>query len=387
MEEELSQIIEECRTAVEDPEYPAVHEWLEANPEGKVLGHFQVYFPEEIAHAGGMLPLKMMGFDTTVQLREADAHIAAFVCSILRTSLEQALSGRLDFLSMYVTQPICDAARHLNGVWARQFPELNCQILYLPQNAASSHAPEYLRAEYRRIAGIIEEITGNPITDDSLRASIELFNENRRLLRELYQIKRETPWQVGLTDSYLLMAAAGAMPRERHNELLGRALSLIDARERNPQDKLRIVFEGGYCEQPPIEMLSMLQDVAYVVDDDFMIGLRWLLEDVPTSGDPVANLAVAYLENSSYSPVQRDPRKLKEDMLLKRIHESDAQAAIVAAPKMCEPGLEEQVAYDGALTEADIPHLIVEFEEKTTNFEQARMEIETFAESLMFDFV
>ncbi len=387
MEEELSQIIEECRTAVEDPEYPAVHEWLEANPDGKVLGHFQVYFPEELAHAAGMLPLKMMGFDTTVQLREADAHIAAFVCSILRTSLEQALSGRLDFLSMYVTHPICDAARHLNGVWARQFPELNCQILYLPQNAASSHAPEYLRAEYRRIAGIIEEITGNPITDDSLRASIELFNENRRLLRELYQIRRETPWQVGLTDSYLLMAAAGAMPRERHNELLERALSLIHARERNPQDKLRIVFEGGYCEQPPIEMLSMLQDVAYVVDDDFMIGLRWLLEDVPTSGDPVANLAVAYLENSSYSPVQRDPRKLKEDMLLKRIHESDAQAAIVAAPKMCEPGLEEQVAYDGALTEAHIPHLIVEFEEKTTNFEQARMEIETFAESLMFDFV
>ena len=265
-----------------------MHEWLEANPDGKVLGHFQVYFPEEIAHAAGMLPLKMMGFDTTVQLREADAHIAAFVCSILRTSLEQALSGRLDFLSMYVTQPICDAARHLNGVWARQFPELNCQILYLPQNAASSHAPEYLRAEYRRIAGIIEDITGNAITDDSLRASIELFNENRRLLRELYQIRRETPWQVGLTDSYLLMAAAGAMPRERHNELLGRALSLIHARERNPQDKLRIVFEGGYCEQPPIEMLSMLQDVAYVVDDDFMIGLRWLLEDVPTSGDPVS---------------------------------------------------------------------------------------------------
>ncbi len=387
MEEELSQIIEECRTAVEDPEYPAVHEWLEANPDGKVLGHFQVYFPEELAHAAGMLPLKMMGFDTTVQLREADAHIAAFVCSILRTSLEQALSGRLDFLSMYVTHPICDAARHLNGVWARQFPELNCQILYLPQNAASSHAPEYLRAEYRRIAGIIEEITGNPITDDSLRASIELFNENRRLLRELYQIRRETPWQVGLTDSYLLMAAAGAMPRERHNELLERALSLIHARERNPQDKLRIVFEGGYCEQPPIEMLSMLQDVAYVVDDDFMIGLRWLLEDVPTSGDPVANLAVAYLENSSYSPVQRDPRKLKEDMLLKRIHESNAEAAIVAAPKMCEPGLEEQVAYDGALTKAHVPHLIVEFEEKTTNFEQARMEIETFAESLLFEFV
>jgi benzoyl-CoA reductase subunit C len=387
MEEELNEIIEECRIVVEDPEYPAVHQWLEENPNGKVLGHFQVYFPEEIAHAAGMFPLKMKGFDRSVQIRQADAHIAAIVCSILRTSLEQALSGRIDFLSMYVTHPICDAARHLNGVWTRQFPELSCQILYLPQNAASPHAPAYLLAEYRRIAGIIEEITGTSITDESLRASIELFNENRRLLRELYQIRRETPEQIGLTDSYQLMAAAGAMPRERHNELLRRALPLIRARDNHPQDKLRIVFEGGYCEQPPIEMLSMLQDVAYDVDDDIMIGLRWLTEDVPTSGDPMQNLAVAYLETSDYSPVQRDPRKPKEDMLLKRIHESEAEAAIVAAPKMCEPGLEEQVAYDNALTAAGIPHLIMEFEEKTTNFEQARMEIETFAESLLFEFV
>jgi benzoyl-CoA reductase subunit C len=74
-------------------------------------------------------------------------------------------------------------------------------------------------------------------------------------------------------------------------------------------------------------------------------------------------------------------------MLLKRIHDSGAEAAIVAAPKMCEPALEEQVAYDDALTAAGLPHLIMEFEEKTTNFEQTRMEIETFAESLLFEFV
>lgn len=387
MEDEFSRIIEECRIAVEDPEYPAVHKWLNDNPDGKVLGHFQVYFPEEIAHAAGMLPLKISGFDSSVQIREADAHIAAFVCSILRTSLEQGLSGRLDFLSMYVTTPICDAARHISGVWTRRFPDMNCQILYLPQNAASGHAATYLLNEYRRIAGIIEEIAGKTISDDSLRASLALFNENRRLVRELYRMRRETPWQIGLTDSYLLMASAGSMPRERHNELLRGALEIISSRDNRPQDKIRVVFEGGYCEQPPIEMLSVLQDVAYVVDDDFMIGLRWLLDDVSTAGDPMENLAVAYLEASSYSPVQRDPRKPKEKMLLKRIRESNADAAIVAAPKMCEPGLEEQVAHDAELVAAGIPHLIMEFEEKTANFEQARMEFETFAESLLFEFV
>lgn len=363
-----------------------MHEWLEANPGGQVLGHFQVYFPEEIAHAAGMFPLKMMGADTSVQIKEADAHIAAFVCSILRTSLEQALAGRLDFMSIYVTHPICDAARHLNGVWTRRFPETSCQILYFPHNARSAYREAYLFEEYRRIAGIIEEATGKPISDESLRASIDVFNENRRLLRELYAIKRETPWLVTLVEAYLLTRAAGVMARERHNELLRQALPLIGARENKPQDKLRMVFEGGFCEQPPLEMLSVLQDVAYIVDDDLLIGLRWLTEDVPTAGDPMQNLAVAYFESSSYSPVQRDPRKPKEEMLLARIRGSGAQAAIVSAAKMCEPGLEEQVAYDTALSDAGVPHLIMEFEEKTANFEQTRMEVETFAESLLFEF-
>lgn len=386
MADELSGIIEECRTVVEDPDFPAVHRWLEENPDGKVLGHFQVYFPEEIAHAAGMLPIKTMGADSSVQIGEADAHIAAFVCSILRTALEQALTGSLDFLSMYVTHPICDAARHVNGIWTRKLSDVSCQILYYPHNAASAHAGRYLLGEYRRIAGIIEEITGTEMTDDALSASIAVFNENRSLLRELYALRRREPWLVTLVESYLLTRAAGVMPRERHNALLRAAMPLLRARTAKPQDKIKLVFEGGFCEQPPLEMLSVLQDVAYVVDDDLLIGLRWLTEDVPTGGDPLQNLASAYLEASSYSPVQRDPRKPKEEMLLRRIRESGAEAAIVSAAKMCEPGLEEQVTYDEALTAAGIPHLIMEFEEKTANFEQTRMEVETFAESLLFEF-
>jgi benzoyl-CoA reductase subunit C len=133
-------------------------------------------------------------------------------------------------------------------------------------------------------------------------------------------------------------------------------------------------------------MLAVIQDVCYVVDDDLLIGLRWLTEDVPVDGDPMENLARAYFEGSSYSPVQRDPAKPKEEMLLERIRGAKADAAIVAAAKMCEPGLEEQVAYSRALDAAQIPHLVMEFEEKMTVFEQMRMEVETFAESLLFEF-
>jgi benzoyl-CoA reductase subunit C len=92
-----------------------------------------------------------------------------------------------------------------------------------------------------------------------------------------------------------------------------------------------------------LDLIRMVGRSCYVVDDDFLIGLRWILEDVPSTGDPLHQLAQAYLEKSSYSPVQHDLRKPKEKMLKERISAARADAAIITAAKMCEPGLEEQV--------------------------------------------
>jgi benzoyl-CoA reductase subunit C len=116
-----------------------------------------------------------------------------------------------------------------------------------------------------------------------------------------------------------------------------------------------------------------------------MIGLRWIVDGVDVDGDPLGALARAYLERSSYSPVQHDLRKPKEKMLLERIARARAQAAIVCAAKMCEPGLEEQVAYTHALDRAGIPYFVSEFEENMTSFETLAVQLETFVENLMFD--
>jgi benzoyl-CoA reductase subunit C len=284
---------------------------------------------------------------------------------------------------MFVSHPICDAARNLAAIWGRNV-DYPCQILYLPQNANSAHSIEYLTAEYARILGNLEEVAGRRVSDADLRRSIEIFNVNRALLRELYSIKRERPWLLSAEEGYLLTALAGILPREEHNELLEWLLPLIRRRDLKRQDRIRVVFEGGFCEQPPLDLIRTIGRSCYLVDDDLLIGLRWLLEPVPTTGPPLEALAHAYLESSSYSPVQHDLRKPKEKMLLDRIERSGADAAIIGAAKMCEPGLEEQVAYTGALDEHDIPYLVTEFQETMSSFEHMELQLETFAENLLF---
>ncbi len=375
----LDEVLYQCRELVEDVEFPTVRRWREAG--GKVLGHFQVYFPEEIAHAAGMLPVKVRG--APVDRRQADSRFGSYLCSILRSSLELALSGRLE-LDIFVSHPICDAARNLAAVWGRNFAYPS-EILYLPQNANSAYSTPYLRDEYARLQGDVETVAGRLISAQDLRHSITVFNENRRLMRDLYAIKRETPWLISIDEAYALVSLGGMIPREEHNELLENVIPQIKARPARKQDKIRVVFEGGFCEQPPLDLLRMIGESCYVVDDDLLIGLRWLQEDVPTEGDLLLNLADAYLNKSSYSPVQHDLRKPKEKMLLQRIRGAGAEAAIITAAKMCEPGLDEQVAYSKALDEQNIPYFISEFEEKMTSFDHLQVQLETFVENILFE--
>ena len=375
----LDAALNACRDLLEDPAFPTVHAWKESG--GKVLGHFQVYFPEELAHAAGMLPVKVRG--APVEMRQADSHFGSYLCSILRSSLEVCLDGRLP-LDMFVTHPICDAARNLAGVWARNLP-YPAQILYLPQNANSAGTADYLRGEYARLLSDIEAVAGRRVTEADLRRSVAVFNENRRLLREVYAIKRDTPWLLPVDQAYVLVALGALLPREEHNTLLAALLPQIRLRTAKSQDKIRIVLEGGFCEQPPLDLLAVIGQSCYVVDDDLLIGLRFLVRDVDERQEPLAALADAYLNGSSYSPVQHDTRKPKEEMLLERIDSSGAQAAILAAAKMCEPGLDEQVAYTKALDAAHIPYFVTEFEEKMSGFDQMQLQLETFIESILFD--
>ncbi len=100
----LDAALADVRELLEDPTCPTVHRWREDG--GKVVGHFQVYFPEEIAHAAGLLPVKVHG--AAVEARQSEARFGSYLCSIVKTSLELALDGRLPLI---YSSPIQSAMR------------------------------------------------------------------------------------------------------------------------------------------------------------------------------------------------------------------------------------------------------------------------------------
>ena len=380
----IEEIVQSCRETIEDNSFATVREWKKGEPRRKVVGYFPVYFPVELIAAGGMLPVAIFGGGSRIAVKRGDAHMYSFMCSICKTTAELALGGQFDFLDLFVGHPICDAARHMPSLVERNTEGIDVDLLYYPGSIAADVAVPYLRREYARVRSLLEATCGHAIPDGAIRDSVREYNEVRRLLRKLYELRRRSPWLVSAVESYVLTRVGTLMPARDYAPLLREALSLFAARDHRRIDKIRVVYEGAFCEQPPIEFIQALEEACYVVDDDFLIGSRFLNDDVATDGDPLLALAEAYCNHSTYCSTQHDPRRPKSDGLIAKCRAADAQAVILSPAKFCEPGLDDQVHFMKRAEAESLPNLQMEFQERMKDFDNVRVQTETFAEALLF---
>lgn len=377
--------IERYQEVIDDVSFPTVREWKQAHPGKKVVGMFPVYTPYELAHAAGMLPVGLYGAGGRVEIDHADSRIQSFVCSIARSTLELGLRDLSRDFDVLWFPSICDVARNLSGVWETNFPAQKARYVHFPQNMSSPAALTHYRTELKDLLGMLEEAGGVRVTDDALNRSIAAFNTQRELCRELYTIKQKTPWLLSTYEAYILIRIGTLLPVEEHNDILRAAMSELRERNRPSRDFVRVILEGSFCEQPPLELLKVLEESGCaIVEDDLLLHTRWFTEDIPVNGDPLGSLAGSYLTRSRYSSVRHYGNRSRKEEFLKKIRESDVDGVIFAAPKFCEPALLDYVLFKDELEKAGIAYLGFEYEEKMGVFESIRTQAETFVESVMF---
>lgn len=380
MTESLEQIVERCRSmSIAE----GVSAW-KGKGGAAAVGCFPVYVPEEVLHAAGVLPVGVQGgggIDTDL----ADSRVQSFVCSIARSTLELGLRGDLVALDGMLFPNICDVSKNLSGVWHRNFPNQRVEYVHFPQNPDSHHASDYLRAEFERLRTVYSEMSGRVVREKDLRSSIQIFNRNRSLLRDVYQVRCEEPWKLSAAEAYQLVRAGRFMAREDHSALLQDALAAAESSGRRRRDGLRVVVEGAFCEQPPVELLETLEQAGcFIVDDDLQLGRRWFECDVAGGGDPLAGLARGYLKHSTSSSIRHGGDLSRAESLVAKVKRVRAQGVLFCAAKFCEPALFDYPLLRGALEREGIPYMTFEFEEKMSVFESVRSQAETFVEASLF---
>jgi benzoyl-CoA reductase subunit C len=378
--------IARCRELIVEPLSAVADRWKAERPDGRVIGCYPVWAPAEVIHAAGMLPVSLLGGGTSVELTHADARFQSFVCSIAKSTLELGFQGRVAGVDGLVFSNICDVARNLGSIYRRNFPGTFVEYLHLPQNSTSSSVVPYLAAELRRLAAAFEAAFGLKVTEPALAAAIEAYDALRTRIRALYALRIAEPQKLGTTELYAILRAATLLPVAEATAMLDALLPGVAARDARPRDRLRVVVEGAFCEQPPLGLLEVLEEAGcYVVEDDLLLGWRWYTADVGTDGDPFERLASAYVNLAVPSSTRHESRTHRATGLIEKVRRGRADAVVFMPAKFCEPALFDYVLMKQGLERAGIPHMLVEFEEKMWTFERTRNEIETFVESMLFE--
>jgi len=348
-------------------------DWQAHSPGRRAIGYFCTYAPLELLHASGLAPVRLMQSSGPVAL--ANAHLPAFCCALARATTERMLSGELAFLQGVLFVHTCDTMQCLADVWRMANPRLRVQMFSPPTVLDHAQSQAYCVAELHRLTRALESDYGVSVSSEALRHSIRLYNEQRRLLGELYYRQG----QFSDADRWSLTLAGMLMPVEDHNALLAALLGAAAGVRAGQDDGPSIYLVGAVLDDPAIVQL-IAELGGRVVGDDLCTGRRYFDALVDEQSEPYAALAERALRRVP-CPSKHSQRDERRSSLLHALQRSEAQGVIFLLPKFCEPHAFDYVPLSNAVEELGLGKLLIETD-VTVPSEALRTRLQAFLEML-----
>jgi bcr-type benzoyl-CoA reductase subunit C len=348
----------------------------------RIIGSTLADVPEELIHAAGLHPFLILG--TNNPIRHSAALLPDNSCSLARSNLELVVGYQGAFFDGFVLSQVCDTTQHLGDIWKRKFPDHYFENFLMPRQVARPSARAWYAEECRRLRKALEQYTGRAISDDDLRQSFALYNENRALLRQLYAIKREAPGLMTNREFFDVVKAGFFMDREEHNKLVQAVVQWAEGKKdrRIGQDGyFRVICVGIVVEPPAI--YDMIDEVkGTIVADNLCTASRYISYDVETKGDPAEALADRHLRKPYFTPINEDVRRVYAD-LISLCRDYKGEAIFYVHIKYCESQDYDLPDIKAVMRAEGIPFLELETEYQTTHLAQLKTRLQAFCESLV----
>ncbi|MCB0483573.1 MAG: benzoyl-CoA reductase subunit C [Flavobacteriales bacterium] len=382
---DLQTILTYCEQEAFDLHYKTAKSWKAEDVNRVLVGYLPIYFPREIVHAVKGLAVGIMGAGDRKQIIKGDAYYQSYICHLPRGIIEMALDDNLNDFDGFVFPAICDCIRNLSGMFRLNKKGKFSRYFDYPQNFKRGTGGEFYYEEIVKILNDIKAVNGVAVQTEALNRSISLFNKNRRLIEEIYDVRQRYPWRLSAVETYHILRAGLAMTVEEHNRILVEVLQNITSTERGePMDNIRVVVTGSFCEQPPIGLIKSIELAGcYIVDDDFMLGSRWTVGDIDdTTDDPIGALVDAYLNQSTFSSAIYDVGNPKGKRLVNLARQREADGIIFSAASFCDPALLDRPDMQKECDAAGIPHINFQYHENTGQFKVIKEQAGTFSDSI-----
>jgi benzoyl-CoA reductase/2-hydroxyglutaryl-CoA dehydratase subunit BcrC/BadD/HgdB len=263
--------------------------------------------------AADLVPYRITGsMKESVAL--ADAYLETIACPFTRSCLDIALKGSYDFLDGYIVPHSCDNIVKLYEIWTYDIKHTYAHFVNVP-HTLSPASLEFFEAELVTFKRSLERFSEREVTAEALSRSIQLHNEQRALVRKLYDLRKQDPPLLSGAEMTKVIVAVMSTPVTEANELLEAAIEEVQTRRNGPQRKPArlMVYGTGNEETTFIEIVE--ESGANVVIDDLCFGTRPFWFEIEIGENPLPSIASSYLAKLNCPRTYREsPGSHQEDL-------------------------------------------------------------------------
>jgi benzoyl-CoA reductase subunit C len=342
---------------------------------GKVIGWFEPYFPEEIAYAAGVLPVRILAKHYPDDV--SDKWIYAS-CYPVRDMVNQFLKGYYDYVDGLVNVEGCQWMYNAFEVAVNNNSKLFDHYLFVPDHTDAPTSKTVTRSEFDVFRKKMEEFSGNKVTDEDLDRAIEVFNKNRLLLRRINELRRMERPVIHGAEMMNIVLATQVMDKAEMNEILEKFIPELEAREPG-EDRIRLMLIGS--ETFNTELEEMVEDLGGdIVIDELDNGTSYYWNNVIPGKDRLMALALKYLGRPK-NPIKDNNWRRRPQQIFQLAEDWNVDGALVVKQTYCHLHGTDNYAVWKILRERYIPYMFFETD-MHLQYEDTRLRLESFMNML-----
>jgi len=366
----------------------------ELKQDGKtIMGYLCIYPPLEMMTALDMVPYRVFG-DMREPVTEADRGLPVAFCPFVRSCLDLGIKGENGFLDGMVATHACDAMEKTAHVWERVMEHPYFHFIEVPTKV-NDRSEVVFKGELEDCRKTMEAFTGQQMSADKLKQAIAIHNEQRALVRELYDLRKPDPPLISGSETLQTLKALMAIPAEEGNELLKDVIAEVKARENPFKGGLpRLLIWGSIIDD--VSLMDVIESAGCnVVVDDTCVGSRAFWKDVQPTNDPLDGLTKHYLGDtkcartffevpeSEQSPTRKDfaaDLQARYGYLKDMIDGWKVDGVILQSVKYCDTHGFEVPDVKAYITSLGLPSIYLEHDYTEGSLAPLRTRVQAFLE-------
>ena len=342
---------------------------------GKVVGWYEPYFPEEVAIAAGVLPVRILARHVPDDISTKWIYGC---CYPVRDVVNQFFKGIYDYMDGVVFTEGCQWMYNAYEVTAiNEFTPFE-YYLFMPDHLTATTSKHVLRSELNAFKDRMEKLSGNKVSDADLDRAIEICNKNRLLMKQISEMRRyERPLIHGAEMMHIVLASQ-LMEKAEMNEILEKFIPELEARTPG-KDRIRLILIGS--ETWDAELEELVEELGGdVVIDELDNGSNYYWNNIIPQKDRLMAIGLRYLGRPK-SAIKDNNWRRRPQHIFELAEDYNVDGALVVKQTYCHTHGTDNYAVWKILRERYIPYHFME-RDNHLPVEDTKLRLESFMNML-----